>query len=889
MPLRSRLASAWRTLTRQPALDRDLDDEIGATRALLVERHLARGLDPAAAERAAATDLGATEALKDRVRDVRPGSRLLTWLRDVRLAWRSLWAAPGFALVAIVTLALGIGANTAIFSLVHHLLLQPLPFRTPDRLVFIWSDMTAAGYPRGPLSGPELADLREQGSLFEAFGAIWANTTALTGDREPQQLRLGLVTTNFFDVLGASAAVGRTFTREDESTAAPTAILLSAGLWRTRYGGDPAIVGRRVLVNGQPTTVVGVMPDGFRLLMPADASVPDTIEAWQLFHPNMTRGLRGQMFLRVVGRLKPGVSLEAASREVSAIAERIGRSFTEYGTAGRRFTLVALHADGVREIEPALIALFAGVGVLWLIACTNVAGLMVARASARSRETAMRMALGAGRARLFSACLAEGLVLAGLGAIAGLLTARGAMSLMTTLRPPSLDRIDTASIDPGVLAFTGSTTLILTVLLSLAPLSQMARTNLVQSLQHGGRTVTGGGFQRQLRAALVVVQIALGVVLLVSAGLLVRTFVNLQRIEPGFSTDGVLTFRVALPGSRYRTQDTIDAFSRELQAKVRALPGVSSVGAISHLPFDNLPNWSTTYLTEAGGDESKAPRADSRAVSPGFFETVGATLVEGRWFTEEDDQHGEAVAIVDRSLAEKTWPRSSALGRLLATDPRVTGKPTVWVKIVGVVGHLRHLTLLADVREQIYFPVRQANRNPMAYAVRTTADPAGLATPIRAVVADLDPELPVYDVRPLESYVTSARETQQFTMQLAALFAVLALVLATIGVYGVVAYSASRRRPEFAVRLALGAKPGALVRLVLADGIRLTAVGLVLGAGAALATSSLIDPQLFGVTGRDPVSYAIALPVLGLVALLASAAPAWRATMVDPVEGLRAE
>ncbi len=888
MPFFTRLVSAWRTVTQQQALDRDLDAEIGSALEMLAEKHRAGGLDPEIARWAALLELGAPESITEQVRDVRVGARLLTLARDVRLAWRGLKRSPGFAVVAITTLALGIGANTAIFSLVHHVLLQPLPFRDAGRLVFVWSDMTAAGYPRGPLSGPELADLREQGTLFEGFGAIWANTRALTGDREPRQLRLGLVTTNFFDVLGASAALGRTFTTDDESTASPTAILLSAGLWQSRYGSDPTIVGRRILVNGQPTTVVGVMPANFRLLMPPDSSVPDDLEAWQLFDRNMPRGLRGQMFLRVVGRLHPGVTVEEASREVHAIAEQIGGAYPEYGSAGRRFTLVGLHADSVRDIRPALVALFAGVAVLWLIACTNVAGLMVARAAARSRETAMRLALGAGKARLFSACLAEGLLLAGLGAVAGLATARGAMSLLVLLRPRSLDRLDTVSIDLGVLAFTGSTALALTMLLSLAPLSQMARTNLVQSLQQGGRTVATG-VHRRLRSGLVIVQVALGVVLLVGAGLLVRTFVNLQRVEPGFAADGILTFRLALPGQRYGTQEAVDAFSRELLSRLRAFPGVTGAGAISHLPFDNLPNWSTTYLTEAGGDESLAPRADSRAVSPGFFETVGATLVDGRWFTEEDDQHSELVAIVDRSLAARAWPGSRAVGQRLATDPRVTGKPTVWVKVVGVVGHLRHLTLLEEVREQVYFPVRQAHRNPMAYTVRMSADPAGLTTLIRAAVAALDPELPVYDVRPLTGYVESARETQRFTMRLAALFAMLALVLASIGVYGVVAYSAMRRRPEFALRLALGARPGALVRLVVADGVRLTAIGLCLGVGVALATSSLIDRQLFGITAHDPVSYAIALPVLALVALLASAAPAWRATSVDAVEGLRAE
>jgi predicted permease len=692
MPLASRLRSFWRTIGRQADRDADLDAELQSAIDELTARYVDTGDDPVTARRRARMALGGDEAVKAEVRDVRIGARCLDWLRDVAFAWRGLRRTPGFALAAVFTLALGIGANTATFTLVNAILLQPLPYRQPDRLVFVWSDMTAAGDPRGPMSGPELADLREAATLFEGFGAIWATTAALTDDDHPQQLRIGLVTADFFSLLGTDPALGRTFVSDDEPTAAPAAILLSDGIWRSRYGADRAIVGRRILVNDQPATVVGVMPADPRLLMPPDSSVPEHLEAWLPFNRNMPKGPRGQMFLRVVGRMRPGVTVQDAAGDVSSVAERIGKQYSEYGNAGRKLSTVGLHADGVRDIRPSLLVLQGGVAVLLFIACVNVAGLLVARSAARSRETAVRLALGAGRGRLLSQCAAEGLVLAALGTVAGLVTAQLALAALVAVRPPSLDRIAGVALDRTVLALAAATTAGVALAFSLAPLAEMLRTDLTNALQQGARSV-GRALHLRVRQALVVVQLALGVVLLVGAGLLVRTFANLVSVEPGFVDRGVLTFRVALPGSRYRAQEAIDAFNRAFEARLTALPGVSGAGAISHVPFDNVPNWSTTYLTEAGGDESLAPRADSRAVSPGAFRTMGASLADGRDFTEEDDQHAPLVAIVDEGLARSAWPGQSALGQRLATDPRVTGKPTVWVTVVGVLRHVRHLTV----------------------------------------------------------------------------------------------------------------------------------------------------------------------------------------------------
>jgi predicted permease len=445
VPLLPRIAGLWRTLVRGSRLDAELDEEVRGYLEALTEKKIREGLDPAAARRAASIEMGGIEPVKEEARGARIGIGLETALRDARYAVRALRKSPGFALATILTLGLGIGANTAIFSVVDALLLEPLPYRDSSRLVFVWSDMSEAGYPRAPLSGPELADLRRRATQFSGFGAIWANSAALNGDGDPEQVRVGLVTPDFFSVLGADAARGRTFLPGDEEEGAEARILLSHALWQRRYGGDPGIVGRRILVKGQPTTVLGVMPSSFRLLLPPDSAVPDDLEAWVPFWPKMTVGPRGQQFLRVVGRMRPGVTLEQGQREIDAIAARISREFPEYGSAGRRYNTVGLHSDGVREIRPILLALFGGVAILLLITCVNVAGLLAARAASRRQEIALRIAIGASRGRLFRQCLVEGLVLAALGACAGQAVARAALTLLVAARPESLSRIAAGS------------------------------------------------------------------------------------------------------------------------------------------------------------------------------------------------------------------------------------------------------------------------------------------------------------------------------------------------------------------------------------------------------------------------------------------------------------
>jgi predicted permease len=594
------------------------------------------------------------------------------------------------------------------------------------------------------------------------------------------------------------------------------------------------------------------------------------------------------MFLRVVGRLREGVSFDAARAEVIGVAAQISRESTDYGSAGRAFTVVGFQSDGVRAMRPVLLALFGGVVTLLLVAIVNVAGLLVARAAARARESAVQVALGASRARMFSQYLAEGAVLSIAGAAAGVITALAGVRLLLLTRPENLGRIDNTSVDIGVLAVTATIAVGVALIFSLAPMSEMLRSRPVTALQHGAR---GGGAQthRRVRSVLVVVQLALAVVLLVSAALFVRTFRALQLVDPGFRAEGVLSFRIGLPPRLFGKQEVFNAFSREFQSKLAALPGITHVGAISHLPYDNVPNWSTNYLIHRGEDDSQARRADARAVTPGFFEAAGARLVAGRAFTEQDDNNSRPVAIVDETLARRVWPAGDAVGKEIAVDPRVTGHPNVWVTIVGVVAHMRHLSLTEEVREQVYFPVRQAPRNPMAYMVRTRADAASLTTQVRAALDTLDPQVPIYDVRPLGDSVATAMATQRFTMRLASVFAFVALCMACVGVYGVMAYSVAKRRVEFGVRLALGARPHAVVALVVREGARLAVAGLFLGIVAAFNVTTMLASQLYGVTARDIASYVAVVPVLAVAAIAACWLPALRATRANPIDALRAE
>ena len=883
MGILRRLVALWNTLFRQQHLDRDLDEELRAAVDAVAARHAAAGRDPAAARRAALAEFGGATglaAVRSEVREGRVGAALDAFLLDVRYAWRTLARARGLTTVVVATLAVGVGANTAIFSVVHAMLVEPLPYRDPDRLLFVWLDRSDVGYPRGPLSWPDLKDLRDGSRTCAAFGGIWATgTVALSGEGDPEQLRAGLVTPNFFDVLGAEPALGRTFRPEDGAPGATPTVLLGWDLFARRFAGNPSIVGQRIRVNDQPTTVIGVMPRAFRLLLPTDSSVPDRLQVWQPLPADVESWPRTSLFLRVVARMRPGATVAAARDEIASIA---GRVSGEIGSR-RAFTTVELHADDVREIRAPLLALFAGVGILLMIACVNVAGLLIARAASRSKETALRIALGATRSRLIRQSLVEGLLLTAAGAVAGVAVGYAGLRALIASLPEALSRFDASRIDTTVLLFTLAVSLVWGLLFSLAPTLELFRTEIGKVLSRGSGRSAWMPIRYRLRTGLVVVQISFSVLLLVGAGLLTRTLNGLLRVDPGFRSDEHVTFRIALPPNRYDTPEATHAAMTELQRRLSSLPSVLGAGAISHLPFDDLPNWGLTYAVDGGKPHGSAPFANTRAVTPGLMETIGVRLVDGRLFTEHDRA---PVVIVDDVLASRLWPGRRAVGQTLWVGQ---GEPTRKMSVVGVVGHLNVRSLVDDLVPQIYVPYRIWQRTPMAIVLRTDGASPPPAADLRRTVASFDPALPIFDVRPLSAYLKSARAIRRFTASLAAAFAATALLLTCIGVYGVLAYAVATRRHEFGVRRALGAGGPRLVRDVLGEGMKFAAVGCAAGLAAAALTARLLQNQLYAVEPRDPSTFATAATLILLGAAVACLVPAYRAATVNPLDALRAE
>jgi predicted permease len=886
MRILARARAIYRSLLRRKQVERDLDDELRSALQELTERYESRGLAPDAARRAAQLDLGHIDVIKEEVRSRGFAHTLDTTWQDIRQGFRGLVRTPAVGAVIVLIFAGGVGSATAIFSIVNSLLLEPLPYHAADRLVFVWQDLTKAGYPRAPLAGPELEDLRQRGTLFTGVAGIWANTVALTDGPEPELLRSGLVTPDFFDVLGADAMLGRTFRPRDDAPKSPPLILLSHAVWKRRYSSDPRLVGTRILVNGRPTTVIGIMPESFALLLPQDAAIPDDQQAWVLLGRDALKSPRQQQFLRVVGRMKPGVQLADAQKEVDGIGEQVGREFSEYGRDGAKFYAVGLQADATREIRPALLGLFAAVCLLLLIACVNVAGLLITRATARHHDTAVRIAVGASRLRLFRQCLAEGLILSVIGGGVGLLLARTMLAALVSVRPPALARIDATVLDLRVFSFAALLAIVWGVLFALAPLTQLFRTTVLSVLRSGGRGPAGPAGYR-VRSGLVVFQVAISGVLLITSGLLAKGFYELQRAKYGFNPEHVVTFKLSLAGSRLRGAAPIAAFSSELRRKLAAIPGVTAVGATSHLPFDTVPNWGSPYLPAHEPDETRAGLADARSITPGYFNAVEAELVEGRWFTDADAYNSLPVTIVDTVLASRLWPTDSAIGKQVKAGPATTGRADVTLTVVGVVRHIRHREVTRDLREQIYFPAPQSLRNPMAYVIRSATEGSDVIASVRSIIAELDPTLPIYDVRPLESYAAHARAMRGFTMILAIAFAVSALALATIGIYGVTAYNAAQRRSEFGLRYALGAQPRHVAGLVLRNAVRLAVIGAAIGCFGASVAAQLIRLQLYHVGPNYLPAYVVGAVTVLVAAVLAAWIPAWRAARISPLESLR--
>jgi len=818
-----------------------------------------------------------------------------SFLQDLRYAFRTLVKRPAFTAVAVLTLTLGIGASTAIFSFVHAVLIAPLPYEDEDRLVMLWGELRARNVREWPASAPDLYDYRQLDSFDEVAAAIPFEIT-LTGEGDPERVAGAMVTENLHTILGVSPRLGRLFGPEDTTPIAfdpndpnatpPTVyVILSHGLWQRRYGGDEDIVGRRIEIAGTPVYIAGVMPDDFQLLLPAATRLPRDVDLWAAARLNFDTDNRRDVSLRILARLRSGVTVAQAQAEMDALTSRLRQELPLYNDVGFHVEVVPLHNDLVKSVRPLILALFGAVGFVLLIACTNVASLLLVRATARSQEISIRAALGGSRVRLIRNVLSESLVLSLLAALLGLALAHAGISIFSILRPVELPRMETIGINISVLGFTVLVSLVTSVIFGIVPALQTSRFNLAAALRTHAE-IGGSTPQRALRSGLVVAEVALCLVLLIGAGLMVRSSIALSRVDPGFSAEGVLTFEAAVPPGVLPDLEARVAFVEGLRERIAGLPGVEAVGAARPLPLTNLPT-SGRYGTEAAlTDQSLFQQAIYRAVTAGYFEAMQTSVIAGRSFDATEYSNEVPVVMVDDVLARKTWPGESAVGKRLIVRP--FARDPFPVDVIGVVEHQRHTDLSQEGRETVYYTHRFLGAPAlMTWTVRTAVDPLTLVGAIRQEVAALNSDTPLINIRTMQSYVDSARAPTNFALLLIGIFGITALILASVGLYGVLAYAVQQRTSEIGVRMAFGARPTDILGMVLQQGMRLVIIGVVLGLAAAIVLTRFMESLLVGVPAVDPVTYVGIVLFFFAVAALACYVPAFRATRVDPVQSLQ--
>jgi predicted permease len=890
MTLLQRLASLWRNLFHKSQVEKELTEEVQAYLELLLEVKVKEGLSPEKARRAALIELGGVEQVKEQVREARMGQTLETIWQDLRYGVRMLLKNPGFTAVAVLTLALGIGANTAIFSVVYAVLLKPLPYAQPEQLVMLWTKQEKLGVEQTWVSEPELMDFREQAKLFEGFAMLNGNSFVLTGNGEPEQLKGAEISDNFLSLLGTKVIAGRDFAPEDEQPGAGRVVLLSHGFWQRRFGGQQSVIGSTIYLNDRPTIVAGILPPKFALLLPSETQEATNIDVWVPYVWDFVRHTRQHHTLTVIARMKTGVSLEQAQEEMNSIAAQLYP--LHYTRTGFAVKAASLHNDIVKKQRPVLLVLLAAVGFVLLIACANVANLLLARAAVREKEMAVRAALGAGRIRLVRQLLTESLMLALLGGALGVLLAVWGVAALPAFSPADLPRMDEVSINIPVLVFTCATTTLIGILFGLFPALRASKTELTQVLKDGSRSLTGSLSSQRLRSAIVVIEIALSMLLLIGAGLVLRSFVWLNRVDPGFTAHNVLTMKMSPPRTKYKDGIAVANFYQQLLEKLQALPGAETAAAVQALPLNNdSSNGMLTFegvTANAERDNLASFEVTQNAITPDYFKTMKTPLLAGRFFTPQDARGKAPVAIIDETLARRLWPDASPLGRRL-TFGRFPEKPEIWAEIVGVVRRIRHQRLDANVREQVYFPHAQSAKIHMTLVVRTTSDPLSMVGAVRAAVQSLDPDQPVYQIRTLDEVMAGALAPARFTLFLLLLFAGVAAVLAVVGIYGVMSHVVTQRTHEIGIRIALGAGTGDVLRLVIRQGLKLALLGVIGGLIVALLLTRLMQGLLFGVSATDPLTFATIALLLMFVALLACYAPSRRAIKVDPLVALRYE
>ncbi|HEV2802100.1 MAG TPA: ABC transporter permease [Pyrinomonadaceae bacterium] len=810
--------------------------------------------------------------------------------QDVRYGMRTLLKSPGFTLVALIALALGIGANTAIFSVVNAVLLRALPYRDAGQVMIVWEQNRSRGGRNNVASLANFLDWQQQANSFQEMAAFHDAAFNLTGEGNPEEIPAQVTSGNLLTMLGTEAALGRVYTKEEAEPGRDDVVVIGHGLWQRRFGGAADIVGKKISLNGQNVTVVGVMPQGFKWFMKEGSRTGKAAEIWTptnfasvLNGPTKGRG----RFITVAGRLKPGVTPEQAQAEMTTIAARLEQQHPRFNTN------MGIHVVPVREqlsgeIKTALYVLLGAVGFVLLIACANVANLMLARAASRQNEFSIRTALGAGRGRIVRQLLTESLLLSILGGALGLLIALWGVDALVALSPPNLLGTERISLSLPVLTFTFVISLLTGIVFGLAPALEATRMNLNDSLKETGKSNMSSRRSRRLSSGFVVAQVALALVLLIGSTLMIKSFLRLQAVDPGFKTDNLLTLRVTVPRSKYPEDNQVVAFHRQALERLKSLPDVRSVGAVSALPFGGNLGARTSFWIE--GRPAPPPgeelSTDVRVTDENYFQAIGIPLLSGRTFTEQEAREDRRTIIINESMARQHFPGQNPLGQYLRVQMMPDPQP---MEIIGVVADAKYKTLEGPPHPMVYWTHPQLVYSEMTYVMRTNGDPMNLAAAVRREIQAIDRDQPVADVRTMQSWIDELTARSRFGTLLLGIFAALALVLAAIGIYGVMAYSVTQRTHELGIRIALGAKSRDVLKLILGRGFALTLVGIALGLVASFALTRVMSSLLFGVSATDPVTFGGLALLLCAVALAACYIPTRRALKVDPMVALRNE
>jgi putative ABC transport system permease protein len=882
MAVLSRFASLWRNLTDKETVDQELTDELRAHVDLLTEKKLREGLSPEHARRAALVEVGGIEQVKERVREVRTGRPLEDLVQDLRYALRGLRKQRGFTAVAVLTLALGIGANTAIFTVINTVLLRPLPYAQPDRLVVLTE--TVAERPVG-VSYPNFADWRNQTTALENVAAVRTRESFnLTGAGESERLAGRLVSANFLATLGVKPLRGRDFLPEEDQPGANPVVIISHALWQRRFGADETILGKQLTLSGNQFTVIGITPPNFEYGADADVNVPIGLSTERFKLRTRDPGIFA------FARLKPATSIASANAELNTIAARLEQQYPDTNT-GRRVRVGSLRESVVGEVRPTLLTLLGAVGFVLLIACANVANLLLTRSAGRQREMAIRTALGAGRMRILRQLFTESTVLALAGGVVGLLLAMWGTRLIASYVPEGIPRMSELAIDARVLLFTLGASLLTGVFFGLAPALQSSDHNLTETLKEGERNSSRG--RNRAGSLLVISEVALTLVLLVGAGLLVKSFWRLSQVNPGFNPENVLAMQVAV-SARPDEGPKVNNFLSELQSRVNAMPGVQATAISNGLPFEGANFPPLVIDGQPAPAQGQEPNGIQYLVGGNYFKTMGIELVRGRFFSSQDTRETPPVALIDEVFARQYFPNQDPLGQRFRLN--VPGAENH--EIVGVVRHVEHTSLEGQTANtpEFYFnfdqiPIANLPRyvRRVNLLVRTTIEPLSLAGPVRNQISELDKDQAVFNIRTMAEALSRSVAARRFSMILLAVFAILALVLAAVGIYGVISYSVAQRTREVGIRMALGARTIDVIKLVVRDGLKLVLIGVGVGLAGAFALTRLMTTLLFGVTPTDVVTYAIVALGLVFVALIACCIPARRATKIDPLVALRFE